>query len=155
MNRSFRASLVSLTPVLVSILFGVLCTLVIKASQLEFYQITPFSENSFGFFASFANGFYFVVLAGVGATILYLLLRRKNHRLVTLLIGFALTMAVFVLSFFYLSIIATIFNVPYEDVTTLTLSVITTIVADYALFKTNGKLASIIILGIGGGLGLS
>src|SRR3989304_10571514 len=129
MNRSFRASVVSLTPVLVSVLFGVLCTLVIKASPLEFYQITPFSENSFGFFASFANGFYFVVLAGVGATIIYLLLRRKSHRLVTLLIGFALTMAVFVLSFFSLSVIAAIFDVPYEDVTTLTLSVFVTIAA--------------------------
>jgi len=153
MNRNVIASLVDLTPILVSVFFGVLCTLVIMASPLELYQITPFSENSFGFFASFANGFYLVVLAGVGATILYLLLRRKSHRLVTLLIGFALTMAVFVLSLFYLSIIAAFFDVPYVDATILTLSVIATIVADYALFKTNSKFASVIILGIGGGLG--
>ena len=95
MNIKFTAGLIHLTPILASLLFGVLCALLISASQLEIYEVTPFPESVSG---SFGNAFYFVILVGVGASLLYLLLKRKNHRLITLITGFALTTAVFMLS---------------------------------------------------------
>jgi len=155
LNIKFTAGLIHLTPILASLLFGVLCALLISASQLEIYErarVTPFPESVSG---SFGNAFYFVILVGVGASLLYLLLKRKNHRLITLITGFALTTAVFMLSIIYLSATFSIFAMPQIEALTLilTLSVLITVTVDFVIFRRHNRTCDLIVLCLGGALG--
>lgn len=150
MNTKFKTGLIHLTPVLASMLFGVLCGYLILTSSMETVRVTPFSEGSIG---SVGNAAYFVVLSGVGATLLYLLLKRKSHRLIVLITGFAMTTAVFMLSLIYLYASLSSYDIPYIDAFIFAASLLITVLADYAVFRGHSKLANLIVLGIGGSLG--
>lgn len=152
MSNRRRKQLTYLGPVLASLLFGSLCAFLIATSSLEPTQVTPFSEDTFGFFGSFANAFYFTLLVGVGASLLYLLLKRSKRRLITVIIGFALTLAAFMLSMVYLYAALSRFSIPYIDVLILVMSVLITATTDYLVFRST-KLSGYAILGIGGALG--
>jgi len=146
----FEAKLVHLMPILASLLFGALCAYLILTSTMEFYTITPFSEDIFG---SLGNAVYFVVLVGVGASLIYLLLKRKSRKLIALITGFALTAAFFMLSMVYLSAAFSRFAVPYLEALVLLLSMLITVLADFAVFRTRNKTHSLLILCLGGALG--
>jgi len=150
LNEKFKAGFIHLTPIIASLLFGVFCAFLILTSTMEFYTITPFPENIFG---SFGNACYFVILVGVGASLLYLLLKRKNRRLISLITGFALTAAVFMLSIVYLSAAFSQFAIPYMDVLILTLSLLVTALVDFAIFRTRSRIYNLLILCLGGALG--
>jgi hypothetical protein len=132
----------------VSLLFGVLCAYVIWG-QLTSYTVTPFPEGA----GSFGNGLYFVVLAAVGASLLYFLLRRKGVKSVILVVGAALTVAVFMLSIIYLYTLFSIFPVPFVDVVVPALSVLITVLADIAVFRSHSRSSTVVILLLGGALG--
>jgi len=117
---------------------------------MEIYGITPFPESAVG---SFGNAFYFVILVGVGASLLYLLLKWKNPRLITLITGFALTTAVFMLSVIYIFAAFSRFDVPSIEVLTLTLALLITVAADYAIFRKRSKICDLVVLFLGGALG--
>ena len=153
MNNKLKTGIAHLLPILASLLFGVLCSWLIASSPLELYRVTPFSEETYGFFGSFGNAFYFVILVGVGATILYVLLKRRNHTLIAIITGFALTTAAFMLSVIYAFTIFSRFDIPYADVLIIAVSAFATATTDYAVFKSKSKFAHIVVLCIGGALG--
>jgi presenilin-like A22 family membrane protease len=136
-------------PILASLLFGVFCAFLILTSSIETYGITPFPEGV----GSVGNAFYFVILVSFGASMIYLLLKKRNRKLINLIIGFALTTAVFLLSIIYLSAILSIFWVPYAEALILTLSIFITAIVDFIIFRAHSKFCDGIILGLGGGLG--
>jgi presenilin-like A22 family membrane protease len=150
LSSKFKTGLINLAPILVSLLFGVFCAFIILTSPLEIYGITPFPEGTVG---SFGNAFYFVILVGVGASILYLLLKWKNLRLIAWITGFALTTAVFMLSIIYIFAAFSRFAIPSMEVLTLTLSLFITALADYAIFRKHGKICDLVVLFLGGALG--
>jgi presenilin-like A22 family membrane protease len=150
LSDKFNAGLIYLTPVLASLLFGLSCTSLILTSSVEFYPITPLPENIFG---SLGNALYFVILVGVGASLLYFLLKRKSQKLIRVVTGFALTTAVFTLSFIYLSAGFSELTIPHVGTLTLILSLLITIVADFAIFRGNNKICNLIVLCLGGALG--
>lgn len=150
MNDKFKTGLVHLAPILASMLFGTLCGYLILKSSMETIQITPFSEGTSG---SIGNAAYFVILVGVGATLLYFLLKRRSHKLITLITGFAMTSAIFMLSLIYLYATFSNYEIPYIDILMFAASLFITILADYAIFRSNNKFANLIVLGIGGSLG--
>ncbi len=150
MSNKFNAGLIHLTPVLASLLFGLSCTSLILTSSIEFYPITPLPENILG---SLGNALYFVILVGVGASLLYFLLKRKSHKLIMVVTGFALTTAVFTLSFIYLSAAFSKFTMPHIETLTLILCLLITIVADFAIFRGNNRICNLIVLCLGGALG--
>ena len=150
LSDKFNARLIHLTPVLASLLFGVSCTSLILMSSVEFYPITPLPENIFG---SLGNALYFVILIGVGASLLYFLIKRKSHKLIMIVTGFALTTAVFTLSFIYLSAAFSKFTIPHIETLTLILSLLITIVADFTIFRRNNRGCNLIVLCLGGALG--
>jgi high-affinity Fe2+/Pb2+ permease len=78
---------------------GLALTYLSETLQTETYQVTPFPGGLAG---SLGNGIYFVALAAFGAFILYLLLKRKQLKVIVLITGFALTAATFLLSVVYL-----------------------------------------------------
>ena len=150
MSSGFKAGLINLMPILASLLFGVFCAFLFSTSHMEIYGVTPFPEGAFG---SLGNAFYFVILVGVGASLLYLVLKRRNRRLITFIIGFALTAAVFMLSIIYLFAVFSRFAVPNVEVSILISSLLITVLADFAIFRLRSKACNIVVLGLGGALG--
>jgi presenilin-like A22 family membrane protease len=143
---------VRLLPVFLSLLLGLGCAFLLWQSSLAPLQVTPFSESSLGVVGSLANAVYFAVLAGVGATVLYFLLRRRKRRLITAITGFALTVAAFMLSLIYLSAGLSGLLIPYVGLIVVVASVLLTVGADYAIFGAR-RFSAVAVLGIGAGLG--
>ena len=152
MNTKFKAGLIHLTPILASLLFGMLCALLISTAPLKIYEVTPFPEGISG---SLGNACYFVILVGVGASLLYLLLKRKNRKLVTLITGFALTTAVFMLSIIYLYAAFSMIAIPQTEALTLILilSLLITVTVDFVIFRRRNRTCDLVVLCLGGALG--
>jgi presenilin-like A22 family membrane protease len=139
-----------LIPVVASLLFGFLCGLTFKlTAQITIYPVTPFQEG----IGSFGNAAYFVILVAIGATLIYILLRRRNLRIVTFITGFALITATFMLSMIYLSTLLSALNIPFADILSLASSIVITAVAIYAIFRMHGRIGSLAVLLLGGALG--
>ncbi len=162
MKDTFKTRPVDLAPILATLCVAILCTyLLVAVSFVGVYTVAPFQE---GYLGSSLNGLYFVVLTGVGATMLYLLLKRKHVKLVVAVTGFALTAAAFLLSTIYLDAIFSVTGV-YSFLSTvgldsmaifafvIVLSIIATILADWTIFRGHGKSTNVLVLLIGGGLG--
>lgn len=150
MNDTFKAKLTYLTPILASLLFGVLCAVLLLTSSIETYVITPFSEDIFG---SLGNASYFVILVGVGASLIYFLLKRRSHKLIRLITGFALTTAVFMLSFIYLLAAFSRFSIPHIETLILISSLTITILVGFAIFRSQSRFYNLTVLCLGGALG--
>ncbi len=151
MEDKFKTNPIQLVPVLVSLVFGIACAYVVLASNIGPYQVTPFPEGV----GSLVNGLYFVILAGIGATLLYLLIKRRKMRVISLITGFALTAAALLLSIVYLSAGFSLLGVDSSTALILTviLAGIITVIADWTIFKIKGKAANTTILLLGGALG--
>jgi len=151
LKDEFKTEPIQLLPVLGSLVFGILCAYVVLTSSVNLYQVTPFPEG----LGSLVNGLYFVILAGIGATLLYLLIRHKKLRLISLITGFALTVAILMLSIIYLFAAFSLLPVPSMTalILTLTVSASVTVLADFAIFKIQGKISNMVILLLGGALG--
>jgi len=151
LKDEFKTEPIQLLPVLGSLVFGILCAYVVLTSSVNLYQVTPFPEG----LGSLVNGLYFVILAGIGATLLYLLIRHKKLRLISLITGFALTVAILMLSIIYLFAAFSLLPVPSMTalILTLTVSACVTVLADFAIFKIQGKISNMVILLLGGALG--
>jgi presenilin-like A22 family membrane protease len=116
---------------------------------MNYYVVTPFQEGV----GSLGNASYFVILAGVGASMLYLLLKHKKLKLINLIIGFALTAAIFMLSVVYLEAVFSVLVVPHIDLIVLPASFVVTALADYALLRARNRVSNLAILLLGGALG--
>ena len=149
LKEKFKAEPVHLTPILASLLAAFLCTVLIMFSSMDLYTVVPFPEGV----GSLGNGVYFVILALIGASLLYLLLRRKNLRLITIITGFAMTAAVFLVSTVYLYAFLSIYNVPFETEVVLVFATMITIVADVEIFRRKGVGNVVTLLLLGGSLG--
>ncbi|MEM3577938.1 MAG: presenilin family intramembrane aspartyl protease [Candidatus Bathyarchaeia archaeon] len=149
MKVRLETKILTLVPVLASLIFGVFCAFLLLTSPLEIYAVTPFEEGV----GSVGNAIYFVVLVGVGAGLIYVLVKRKNQRLINGIIGFALTTAFFIFSYIYLSAFFAKFVTYEADALVLALSVLITFIADFAIFGNKNTAASMAILGLGGALG--
>lgn len=151
MKDKFKAKPVHLVPILATLLFGAVCAFLLLESQADLYPVTPFQEGV----GSLFNALYFVILAGVGATVLYLLLRRKNIRSITIITGFALTAASLMLSFIYLWAAFSILSFPYMPALILVsiLSILMAVLADVAIFRNHRRAAELSTLLLGGALG--
>ena len=144
-----NAELVLLTPVFVSLLFGVLCTFLIATPYMETYSITPFQEGV----GSLGNALYFIALVGVGALLLYILLQRRNLKLINLITRFALTTAVFMLSIIYLSAAFEWFAFNNMELLVLPLSLLIATASYFVIFKTRSQFYNMIVICLGGALG--
>jgi presenilin-like A22 family membrane protease len=148
-SSGFKAGLIHLVPVLISLFVGVLCAYLLFASPIELYSVTPFAEDPTG---SLGNALYFVVLVGVGATVLFIFLKRKSHRLIVIVTSFSLATATFLLSFVYLSAALTLFGLPYTEIL-ISASAVLTVLVCYTIFKTRSRLGDLLVVLLGGSLG--
>jgi presenilin-like A22 family membrane protease len=147
----FKAELVYLAPVIGSLAVGILCSILIMTTPgVPIAGVTIFPDEGAG---AFANALYFVVLVAAGATMLYVLLKRHNRRVVNVIIGFAVVTAVFMLSIVYLYALLSRFAIPFLDLTVLGGAVCITAFSYYMIFKSQNVVGNIVILFIGGALG--
>jgi presenilin-like A22 family membrane protease len=151
LKGEFKTEPVQLLPVLGSLVFGIVCAYLVLTSNISLYAVTPFPEGP----ESLINALYFVILAGIGATLLYLLVKRKRLRVIGLITGFALTVAILMLSIFYLSAVFSLLAVSSTTALILTLAVAVSVtaLADFAIFKVQGRISNLVILLLGGALG--
>lgn len=149
MSDKSTTGITNLVPILASLLFGMFCAFLILTSAMETYEITPFPEGT----GSIGNAVYFVALAGVGAFLLFVLLKRKSLKLISWITGFALTAAVFMLSLIYLSAAFSAFEFPNVTLLILILTFFITSLAYLAIFRLRDVARNITVLCIGGALG--
>jgi presenilin-like A22 family membrane protease len=149
LSKKFEVRLIHLTPILASLLFGMLCAALLLISSTETYEIAPFPEG----IGSLGNALYFVILVGVGALLLYFFLKRKKLRLISLVTGFALATAVFMLSVVYLLALFSRFAVPNIEVPVLVLSMLLTVLGYFAIFRIGRGFCNVGVLFLGGALG--
>ncbi len=148
--KKFRAQPIYLVPILATLAVGLACTYLIRASSTETYTITIFPEGLVG---SLSNGIYFVALAAIGASILYLLLKRKNLRTIAFITGFALTAAAFLVSAVYLWPVFSALDASYAPYLVLTCAILLTATFDYTIFRKKGSSGNVAVLLLGGALG--
>ena len=150
MTEKFDAQAVYLVPILASLMFGLGCAYLLLTQPATIYNVTPFPEDTAS--GPFGNAFYFVIIIAVGAAVLYLLLKRKNLKLITILTAVALTTASLLLSVFYLSAIFS--SIPNSEILVVILSIIFTVLFDLAIFRLGNKARNIVVICLGGALGV-
>jgi presenilin-like A22 family membrane protease len=134
-------------------LFGLLCATLLqkpKSSTSPVYPVTPIPQTTST--GSLFNAIYFVIIIGVGATVLFLLIKYRNRRTLGFLTGFALTAAFALLSLVYLSKVLA----PFSDSLLLLvgLSSVIVVLADLVIFRFRGKASDAVVVGLGGALGV-
>ena len=149
-EEPFHANPVLLAPVAASLVVGVSCAYLIVKSEVRFPSVTPLPDVGFG---PIFNAAIFVVLVSVGASMIYLFLRRKMRGVIRFLIGFSITLVTFFLSYVYLWMLLSMLNVADVGLLTLLDGVLITVIVDLELFALHNIGGEIIILGLGGALG--
>lgn len=156
LTEKFKAKVIYLFPILASLMFGLLCASVILHTPAMIPSVTPIPETNpdgeTNPSAPYLNAVYYVVLVAIGASLIYILMKRKNRKTITYLVGFALSAAFLLVSIVYYSVIFA--SLPDSDFVVLGLAIATTVLGDLAVFKLGGNAVNIIVLGLGGALGI-
>ncbi len=148
----FKFQVIYLLPILASILFGLVCAWVLLSQPASVIPVTPIPESTPG--APFGNALYFVVLIAISATMFYILLKRRNKRIIKGLIIVALTTASMLLSLVYLSALASYVPQIGDWLIIIPISIVITILFDLAIFKFGSAARNTAVILIGGALGI-
>lgn len=152
-DDGFRFEAIYLLPILASLMFGFVCSVVLslKREEVIIPPVTPVPEGTPG--APIGNALYFVVLLTIAATVFYILLKRRNKRVIKTLLVIAITTASLLLSFFYLYSLFLYFAPELVD-WVLVFMLVITVVVDLAIFKLGSKTRNVAIILLGGALGV-
>ena len=118
-------------------------------NPVETLPVAPFPETPSG---QLSNALYFVILIAIAATIFYLLIKWKSRKMISVLIGFAMTAASLLLSAFYSSALLSSF--PNWEIYVTIISIAVTIAFDFAVFKGNETSRNVVVVILGGALGV-
>jgi len=153
LTEKFNAQAIYLVPILASLMFGLGCAYLLIKQPAPPIPVAPFPENpASGASGPVSNALYFVVIIAIGATVLYLLLKWRSRRLVTLLTALALTTASLLLSVVYLSAIFS--SVPNSEILVSIVSIIVTVLFDLAIYRLGNKARNTVVICLGGALGV-
>jgi presenilin-like A22 family membrane protease len=145
----FKARPVYLLPIIASLLAGLAFSYVLLLNPVETLPVTPFPETPSG---QLSNALYFVVLIAIAATIFYVLIKYRSRRMISVLIGFAMTAASVLLSAFYST--ALLSSLPNWEIYVVIIAIVVTISFDYAVFKGNEISHNVVVVLLGGALGV-
>jgi len=148
-TEEFKAKPIYLIPIFASLMTGLGFSVLLLLKPIASLPVTPFPETPSG---QFSNALYFVVLIAIAATVFYFLIKWKSRKLITFLIGFALTTASLLLSAFYL--FALLSSLPNWFFYVLVISIIVTAVFDIAIFRGSEAMRNLIVVLLGGALGV-
>jgi presenilin-like A22 family membrane protease len=148
-KEEFEAEPVYLLPIFASLMVGLGFAYLLLLRPVATPPVTPFPETTSG---QFSNAIYFVVIIAIAATVFYLLLKWRSRRMISFLVGFAMTAASMLLSLFYLYALLSSFA-NWEIYITV-VSIIITVFVDLAVFKLGGTARNIVVIFLGGALGV-
>ena len=148
-TEEFKAKPIYLIPILASLLTGLGFSVLLRLNPVETPPLTPFPDTTSG---SFSNALYFVIIIAIAATIFYLLIKWKSRKVITVLIGFALTAASVLLSLFYLFALFSSFSDALIYI--ILVSIVVAIVFDYIIFRGNEASRNAVVILLGGALGV-
>jgi presenilin-like A22 family membrane protease len=152
-KNKFKVEMVYLLPILASLLFGLVCTWLLFDQQKVVETITPVNPSTPG--APVYDALYFVVLIAISASVFYLLIKHRSKKVITGLIGVALTSAAVLMSLIYLpALFARTFPELYSNTLVVILTIILTVLLDLSIFKFGSKLGNIAVIILGGALGV-
>lgn len=128
---------------------GFVFSFILLLNPIETPPLTPFPETPSG---QLSNAFYFVILIAIAATLFYLLIKWKSHKMINVLIGFAMTGASALLSFVYSYSFLSSF--PNWEFYVIILMIIVTVTFDIAVFRGNETSRNVVVVILGGALGV-
>ncbi len=147
----FKFQLIYLTPILASLIFGLILAYVLAPQPAEsFPSPAPIPETTPG--APIGNALYFVVLIGISATLFYILLKRRSKRIIKALIIVAMTVASLLMSLIYLD--AVLSRIPDWYFLIIPLSIVIAVLFDLAIFKFGSVYRNSAVICMGGALGI-
>ena len=149
-EEEFKATPEYLIPILGSLLIGILCAFVILYSQVRPDPVTILPEAGYG---PLVNAAVFVSAAGLGATMIYLLLKRGVHRFLRVLMGVAFSTLTFLLVVFYSELVLVTISIEVPLAVVLILALAATGVVIIKLFWKPGRASPIIVVIFGGATG--
>jgi len=149
-KEAFQASLIHVFPILVSLLFGIFCAVLVQESSVELETVLNFPEAGLGFLFI---GIVFVLVAGVSATLIYLLMKYSLQFLVRLLLGVSFSVLTFSLVFLYSELLLEVVGVEFPFMI-LFLASSATIYVILEVILRKGRLYEIVVLAFGGATGV-
>ena len=147
---SFQASVIHVFPILASLLFGILCAVLVQESSVELEAVLNLPEAGFGFLFI---GTIFVFIAGVSATLIYFLMKYSLQFLVRLLIGVSFSVLTFSLVLLYSELLLEVVGVEFPFMILLLASSATIYVILEVILR-KGRLYEVVILALGGATGV-
>ena len=146
----FKFQIIYLVPILASLIFGLGCAYLLAPQETGGIQAVPITGDTPG--ASIGNGLYFVILIALAATVFYVLLKRKNKRVIKGLIVLSMTTASLLLSVIYLLAIFPYFDGVYYAIAATAVAI--TVLFDLAIFRLGSMPRNIVVVCLGGALGI-
>jgi len=147
---NFKFEIVYLVPILASLIFGLGCAYLLAPAETGGIQAVPISGDTPG--ASIGNGLYFVILIALAATVFYVLIKRKNKRVIKGLIVLSMTTASLLLSVVYLFALFPYFDGVYYAIVATAIGI--TILLDLAIFRLGSVARNVVVVCLGGALGI-
>jgi presenilin-like A22 family membrane protease len=158
-NNQFKVEMIYLLPILASLLFGLGCTWLLFDQQNIVPSVTPVPQDTPG--APAFDALYFVVLIAISASVFYILIKHKSRKVITALIGVAMTAAAILMSLIYLPVLFSrlfpiLNSLPeiYFDTLIISLTIMITILLDLAIFRFGTRSGNVAVILLGGALGV-
>ena len=146
----FKFEIIYLVPILASLIFGLGCAYLLAPQETGGIQAVPIPGDTPG--ASIGNGLYFVILIALAATVFYVLIKRKNKRVIKGLIVLSMTTASLLLSVVYLLAVFPYFDGVYYVIAALAVAI--TVLFDLAIFRLGSVPRNLVVVCLGGALGI-
>jgi presenilin-like A22 family membrane protease len=146
----FKFQIIYLVPILASLIFGLGCAYLLAPQETGGIQAVPISGDTPG--ASIGNGLYFVILIALAATVFYVLIKRKNKRVIKGLIVLSMTTASLLLSVVYLLAFFPYFDGVYYVIAAVAVAI--TVLFDLAIFRSGSASRNVVVICLGGALGI-
>ena len=146
----FKFQIIYLVPILASLIFGLGCAYLLAPQETGGIQAVPIPGDTPG--ASIGNGLYFVVLIALAATVFYVLIKRKNKRVIKGLIVLSMTTASLLLSVVYLLALFPYFDGVYYVIAVVAVAI--TVLFDLAIFRLGSVSRNVVVVCLGGALGI-
>jgi presenilin-like A22 family membrane protease len=146
----FKFHIIYLVPILASLIFGLGCAYLLAPQETGGIQAVPISGDTPG--ASIGNGLYFVILIALAASVFYVLIKRKNKRVIKGLIVLSMTTASLLLSVVYLLALFPYFDGVYYVIVAAAVAI--TVIFDLAIFRLGSVSRNVVVVCLGGALGI-
>jgi presenilin-like A22 family membrane protease len=146
----FKFEIIYLVPILASLIFGLGCAYLLAPQETGGIQAVPIPGDTPG--ASIGNGLYFVILIALAATVFYVLIKRKNKRVIKGLIVLSMTTASLLLSVVYLLAVFPYFDGVYYVIAAVAIAI--TVLFDLAIFRLGSVTRNVVVVCLGGALGI-